>query len=68
MKSWRTTTLGILTALIALSSAVVAEIDDKPETRADWPLVLAAISSALSGVGLMAARDNKVTSEQVGAK
>lgn len=65
MNSYRTSIMGILTILVAIGSAALAEIDGKPETRADWTSVIAAITA---GAGLLAARDNKVTSEQAGAK
>lgn len=64
LASWRTTILGFL----ALSGAVVqfgtALLDGDPSTVPDVDTVLL----ALAGAGLMAARDNKVTSEQAGAK
>jgi len=65
MKSWKTTTTGILAILSALISAAQALLDDNAATNPDWMTVAAAVSA---GVGLLAARDNKVTSEAVGAK
>lgn len=65
MKSWRTTSLGIITILAALLGVVKAFIDGDPSTNPDWTLVAAALTS---GLGLIKASDNKVTSEQAGAK
>lgn len=64
-KSWKTTTFGILTAIVAVLGAVGAVIDDDPKTNPDWGTVVAAVTS---GLGLAFARDNNVTSEQAGAK
>ena len=64
-KSWKTTTAGIGAILVAAGSALTAMFDNDPTTVADWGAVIAAI---IAGIGLIAARDNGVTSEQVGAK
>lgn len=63
-KSWKTTTTGVLAIVVALSSAAIAVLDADPVTVPDWGAVTAAI---LAGLGLIAARDNGVTSEQAGA-
>jgi hypothetical protein len=65
MKSWRTTTAGIAAIVVAIATAVGALFDADPLTLPDWGAVAAAI---MAGVGLLAARDNKVSSEQAGAK
>lgn len=65
MSSLKTTTLGILTMLTAISGAIIAMIDNNPATNPDWAAVVAAITA---GVGLIAARDNNVSSETAGAK
>lgn len=62
-RSWRTTTLGIIAIITALGGAASALLDDKPETVPDWAAVVAAVTA---GAGLIAARDNSVTSQQLG--
>jgi hypothetical protein len=62
MKSWKTTTTGILAILAsAIGATQVLIAGGTP----DWTAVIAAV---IAGIGLIAARDNKVTSEQAGAK
>jgi hypothetical protein len=63
--SWRTTTAGIAAIVVALGTAVGALFDADPLTLPDWGAVAAAV---MAGIGLLAARDNSVTSEQAGAK
>jgi hypothetical protein len=63
--SWRTTTAGIAAIVVALGTAVGALFDADPLTLPDWGAVAAAV---MAGIGLLAARDNRVTSEQAGAK
>jgi hypothetical protein len=63
--SWRTTTAGIAAIVVAVGTAVGALFDADPLTLPDWGAVAAAV---MAGVGLLAARDNKVSSEQAGAK
>lgn len=63
--SWRTTTAGIAAIVVAVATAVVALFDADPLTVPDWGAVAAAV---MAGIGLLAARDNKVSSEQAGAK
>lgn len=65
MKSWRTTVGGIGTILVAIGSALQALFDGNPNTNPDWTVTIAAITT---GFGLIFARDNKVSSEAVGAK
>jgi len=65
MKSWKTTAAGIAAIVAALATAVGALFDADPVTMPDWGAIAAAV---MAGVGLIAARDNGVTSEQAGAK
>jgi anti-sigma-K factor RskA len=64
MKSWKTTLAGIAAIVAAVATAVSAQFDNNPATVPDWTLVIGMITA---GVGLMFARDNDKTSEQVGA-
>jgi len=63
--SWRTTIAGIAAIVAALSGVLVALLDNNPATNPDWTATIAAITA---GIGLIAARDNGVTSEAAGAK
>jgi hypothetical protein len=63
--SWRTTTAGIAAIVVAIGTAVGALFDADPLTLPDWGAVAAAV---MAGLGLLAARDNKISSEQAGAK
>lgn len=65
MKSWKTTVTGIIAILTAVGAAVNAIIDGNPATNPDWTITISAVTA---GLGLIFARDNKVTSEDVGAK
>lgn len=64
MKSWKTTILGIAALLVAVGSGLTAVLDSDPLTTINWEEVIA----ALTGLGLLAARDNSRTSEKAGAK
>ena len=64
-KSWRTTLFGIVTGLCLILPQVAAVLDTDPLTTFHLDLFLAGLSAM--GIGV-AARDNKVTSEQAGAK
>jgi hypothetical protein len=65
MNSWKTTTAGIGAILVAIGAAMKAMFDNDPSTVPEWGAVVAAI---IAGIGLIAARDNNVTSEQAGVK
>lgn len=65
MKSWRTTVAGLGTVMVAIGGALNAMFDGNAATNPDWTATIAAITAAL---GLLFARDNKVSSEDVGAK
>ena len=65
MNSVKTTALGIFTILAAIGGAGKAILDGDPSTTFDLATTLAAITA---GFGLIVARDNNKSSEQVGAK
>lgn len=60
--SWRTTMAGIGSIAVAVGSALTAIGEGQP---VEWGAVIAAV---IAGIGLISARDNRVTSEQAGAK
>ena len=64
-KSWKTTAAGIGAILVALGSILQALFDGNPATEPDYAALVAAI---IAGIGLLAARDNNVSSEDAGAK
>ena len=57
-KSWRTTTLGYVAILTAVLGFVKATLDGDPTTEPDLAALVAAISA---GIGLLFAKDAKVT-------
>lgn len=59
-KSWKTSLLGFLTLGLAFAPIFIKDV--KTQEKINQVVVVA------TGLGLMAARDNKVTSEDVGAK
>jgi hypothetical protein len=59
--SWRTTMAGIGSIAVAVGSALTAIGEGQP---VEWGAVIAAV---IAGIGLISARDNRVTSEQAGA-
>ena len=63
-RSWKTTGAGLASILAAASGALTALTDNDPFTNPDWTAVIAAV---IAGVGLLFARDNNRSSEQVGA-
>ena len=65
MKSWKTTACGVLAAVSsAINLIAIPLLDADPATNADWVTFGTILATAL---GLLFARDNKVTSEQAGA-
>jgi len=62
MKSWKTTIAGIAAIVTAIASAAGAWAAGQP---VDFTATATAI---MAGIGLIAARDNAVSSEQAGAK
>lgn len=65
MKSWRTTTTGVLAILAAVLGVAQLFLDGNPATNPDWTAVGAAV---MAGIGLISARDAKVSSEAQGVK
>jgi len=63
--SWKTSAAGIAAIVAAIATAVSYQFDASPETVADWTTVIGLIVAGIAG---LAARDNKVKSESVGAK
>ena len=64
-KSPKTTVLGIGTIMAALGSCLTAAFDGNPATNPDWTVLITAVTA---GLGLIFARDNNKSSEDVGAK
>ena len=62
--SWRTTLFGVGGIVTVVAAACNALFDGNPATNPDWTSVIASVSAC---IGLLFARDNKVTSEQVKA-
>lgn len=61
--SWKTTVTGILAILVAVGGAAIKLLDGSAATNPDWEVVMAAI---MAGLGLIFARDNNVTSKDIG--
>lgn len=73
--SWKTTAMGVAVLigsvgqfLAVLSSAVVALFDGDPSTVVNWSVLSTSATSVAVGFGLIFARDNSKSSEQVGTK
>ena len=63
--SFRTTLAGVGVILVAVGHALTAAFDSDPATTVNVGLLVAEI---IAGVGLISARDDKVSSETAGAK
>lgn len=63
--SWRTTSVGIAGLLALIGGAAKLVLDGDPSTNPDWNAV---IPAGLALIGSLVARDNKVSSEEAGAK
>jgi len=64
-KSWKTSTVGIITALVLILNQIVAILDTDPETKFSLAQVIAALGAL--GIGWFA-RDNNKSSEDIGIK
>lgn len=65
MTKSKTTAMGILAIIAAIVGAISATIDGNEATIPDWTSVAAAL---VAGIGLIFARDNNKSSEDVGLK
>lgn len=61
--SWKTTLSGVCAIVTAVAAAVLAFVDDDPATKVEIATTIAAV---MAGVGLIAARDNNKSSEDIG--
>jgi len=55
VRSWKTTTVAIITAIMAVGNVVVAIIDGDPATVPNWELTIGVIMTA---IGLIFAKDS----------
>ena len=62
--SWKTTAAGLSAIIASVAGALNLLFDANPNTNPDWTALIAAITA---GVGLIAARDNDKSSEDVGS-
>jgi hypothetical protein len=65
MTSWRTTAAAVSGLLVLVFTALGALIDGDPTTQPDWNPIFV---MAAPLVGLIFARDNKVSSKEAGAE
>jgi len=63
--SWRTSMAGLFAGLTILIGQASAVVDSDPKTNLDLTIVIATVAAIIAA---FSARDNKVTSEQSGAK
>ena len=54
-KSWKTTTVAVLIAVVAIANALIAMLDSDPATVPDWNV---AITALIAAVGLFLAKDD----------
>lgn len=64
-KSWRTSLFGAGGLITLICTVIVQQTDGDPTTTTEWGVV---IPLAITAIGNLFARDNVVTSEQVGVK
>jgi len=65
MKSWRTTIVGVLTAITLIAQQLLALLDNDPATVFSLDLFIAGLGAM--GIGIFA-RDNDKSSENVGVR
>lgn len=65
MNSWKTTVCGVLAAVTAIFNGAIAMLDADAATNPDYAVIIATVIAA---IGLIAARDNSKSSEDVGVK
>ena len=65
-KSKKTTASGIGAIITAVLAAAVAIWDGDPATVVDWKALIAAVGAAITGWGLLKARDHDVSSKRAG--
>ena len=61
-KSWKTTASGVTAILAAVASAATLLLDNNNLTNPDWSATIAAVTA---GFGLIFARDNDKSTEDV---
>jgi len=64
MRSWKTTVAGVGALLVVIGQALQGVFDNDPTTP-NWSVL---IPSAIAAIGLIFARDNDKSSEDVGIK
>ena len=62
--SWKTSGTGIAALLTIIGTVAKALLDNDPATNVDWATTM---PGALAAIGLIFARDNNKSSEDVGA-
>ncbi len=62
--SWKTTAAGVSAIVCAVAGAAKLMLDADPNSNPDWTAVVAAVTA---GIGLIMARDNDKSSEDVGS-
>ena len=63
--SWKTTVAGVAAIISTIGLALKAIFDGDPSTVVNWNVF---VTSLVSGIGLIMARDNNKSSEDVGVK